>query len=231
MKIPEFGNDWDDIIPRAFDKDPQLSQLLKKVDVEYDTYECFPPKDHIFDAFKYTSYANTSVVIIGQDPYINPGQAHGLAFSVLPDSLPIPPSLLNIFKEIKDEYGYQVPNNGYLVTWAKQGVLLLNTVLTVRSGISHSHKNLGWQQFTDLIISLLANDMNKKLVFMLWGNDAKDKRYLIPEESHLVLQAAHPSPLAGGKFFGCNHFVKCNNYLYEVSNKTIDWRIPDVERK
>lgn len=231
MKIPEFGNDWDDIIPRAFDKDPQLSQLLKKVDVEYDTYECFPPKDHIFDAFKYTSYTNTSVVIIGQDPYINPGQAHGLAFSVLPDSLPIPPSLLNIFKEIKDEYGYQVPNNGYLVPWAKQGVLLLNTVLTVRSGISHSHKNLGWQRFTDLIISLLANDMNKKLVFMLWGNDAKDKRYLIPEGSHIVLQAAHPSPLAGGKFFGCNHFIKCNNYLYEVSNKTIDWRIPDVERK
>ena len=231
MNIPKFNNDWDEIIPRAFSIDPQLEQLLMKVDVEYDTYECFPPKDNIFDAFKYTSYADTTVVIIGQDPYINPGQAHGLAFSVLPDSLPIPPSLLNIFKEIKEEYGYQVPNNGYLVTWAKQGVLLLNTVLTVRSGISKSHGNLGWQRFTDLIISLLAQDYNKKLVFMLWGNDAREKRYLIPEGSHLVLQAAHPSPLAGGKFFGCNHFIKCNNYLYEVSNKTIDWRIPDVERK
>lgn len=229
MNIPKFNNGWDDIF-ESFKTDPALNQLAKNVDREYSEYECFPPMEDIFNAFRYTSYDSVKVVIIGQDPYINPGQAHGLAFSVLPDSLPIPPSLVNIFKEIEDEYGYQIPNNGYLVPWAQQGVLLLNTVLTVRSGISHSHKNIGWQHFTDFIIRVLANDWNKNLVFMLWGNDARAKANLIPEGSHLILQAAHPSPLAGGKFFGCNHFIKCNNYLYEVSSSTINWQIPDIER-
>jgi len=231
MIIPTFNNSWDNVIPEVFKTDKELVQLIDNVDREYEEYECYPPKEDIFNAFKYTSYADTKVVILGQDPYINPGQAHGLAFSVKPESLPIPPSLMNIFVELKNELGCQIPNNGYLVPWAKQGVLLLNTVMTVRAGQSKSHKNLGWQHFTDFIIRLLANDWSKHLVFMLWGVDARSKAELIPEGSHLVLQAAHPSPLAGGKFFGCDHFVKCNNYLYEVSNSTIDWQIPNIERK
>ena len=230
MKIPEFENDWDEIIPKLFAMDGKLQKTIVDVSEQYADHECYPPEADIFNAFKYTSYADTRVVILGQDPYINPGQAHGLAFSVLPGA-DIPPSLMNVFVELKNELGCQVPNNGYLVPWAQQGVLLLNTVLTVDKGVSHSHRKLGWQRFTDQIISILANDYSKKLVFMLWGNDAKEKAELIPEGSHLVLKAAHPSPLAGGKFFGCNHFIDCNNYLYEVSNSSINWQIPDIERK
>jgi uracil-DNA glycosylase len=180
----------------------------------------------IFNALKFTSYNDAKVVIIGQDPYINENQAHGLAFSVNPGQ-PVPPSLVNIFKEIAADVGGYVPNNGYLKKWTEQGVMLLNTTLTVRAGKSKSHSNKGWEILTNRIIEIL-NEKENPLVFLLWGRDAAQKEKLATNPAHKVLKATHPSPLAGGAFFGCRHFSKTNEFLSKRRDATIDWQIENI---
>lgn len=220
-----IGNDWDDILHEEFQKE-YFKYLMAFLDNEYKEYEIFPPKNDIFNALKYTPYKDTRVVIVGQDPYINPGQAHGLSFSVQPDAT-IPPSLCNIFKELHDDIGCDIPNNGYLKSWADQGVLLLNSILTVRRGKSNSHANIGWEMFTNKILEKL-NESDRSIIFMLWGRYAKMKAELVDPDMHMVLMAAHPSPLAGGAFFGCKHFSKALEYLYETSDSTINWQIQNI---
>ncbi|MBQ9292778.1 MAG: uracil-DNA glycosylase [Campylobacter sp.] len=183
----------------------------------------FPPSELIFNAFNITPFDEVKVVILGQDPYHGVNQAMGLSFSV-PKGVKIPPSLINIFKELQMEFGYEIPKNGDLTNWAKQGVLLLNSSLSVAANKPNSHSKFGWQIFTDSVIKILSQK-RQNLVFMLWGNYAKAKANLIDENRHLVLKAAHPSPLAGGAFFGCNHFKKCNEYLKLHNKNEIDWRI------
>ncbi len=183
----------------------------------------FPPSELIFNAFNITPFDEVKVVILGQDPYHGVNQAMGLSFSV-PKGVKIPPSLINIFKELQMEFGYEIPKNGDLTNWAKQGVLLLNSSLSVAANKPNSHSKFGWQIFTDSVIKILSQK-RQNLVFMLWGNYAKAKANLIDENRHLVLKAAHPSPLAGGAFFGCNHFKKCNEYLKSHNKNEIDWRI------
>lgn len=185
----------------------------------------YPPQEEVFNAFKYTAFEDVKVVILGQDPYHGANQAHGLAFSVKPE-VAIPPSLLNMYKELtQDISGFQMPSNGYLVKWAKQGVLLLNTVLTVERGMAHSHANLGWERFTDKVIAVL-NEHREKLVFLLWGSHAQKKGQMIDRTRHLVLTAPHPSPLSAHRgFFGCRHFSKTNSYLESHGIKPIDWQI------
>lgn len=226
--IPYIGNDWDELLENEFKKE-YFQRLMGFLDYAYDCKDILPPRKDIFNAFKTTSYADTRVVIVGQDPYIKPGQAHGYAFSVLPGN-DIPPSLYNIFKELESNGGYYIPDNGCLLPWAEQGVLLLNSILTVEKGISNSHAKKGWEIFTDEVINIL-NKKDKSLVFMLWGNYAKKKGMIIDTNMHLVLKAAHPSPLAGGAFFGCNHFMLANEYLYETSPSTIDWQIPNIQKE
>ena len=220
-----IGNDWDDLLKEEYEK-TYFRSLIAFLELEYRRDEIFPPKNEIFNALSLTSYNDTRVVIVGQDPYINPREAHGLAFSVNPD-IRIPPSLCNIFKELETDMGCYFPDNGCLTPWAKQGVLLLNSVLTVRRGKSNSHKNCGWEIFTDKIIELL-NKKDRSLIFMLWGNYAKAKGSIIDPNSHMILKATHPSPLAGGGFFGCKHFSKANEYLYEIDKTSIDWQIPNL---
>lgn len=230
MFIPQIGNDWDQILKKEFEK-PYFQNLMSILDNEYYNYTIFPPKEDVFNAFRFTSYENTKVVIIGQDPYINPNQAHGLSFSVKPGAA-IPPSLRNILMEVADDCGCEYPDNGCLIPWAKQGVLLLNSVLTVRSGQSNSHKNIGWEIFTNSVIENL--NIKGGIVYMLWGNYAKAKGKIIDNENNFILRAAHPSPLAGGLFMGCKHFSKANQFLYEMGPNTINWQIPnmfDKERK
>ena len=222
------NNDWDELLQEEYNKD-YFHNLLKRINEEYRREEVFPPQEDVFNALAYSSFNDTKVVIVGQDPYINPGEAHGLSFSVLPGVTKIPPSLRNIFKELQDDCGCYIPNNGYLVPWARQGVLLLNSILTVRRGQSRSHANIGWEIFTNKIIQLL-DQKTDPLIYMLWGNNAKRKLEFIKPDNHLVLTAAHPSPLAGGAFFGCKHFSKANQYLYEISDHSIDWQIPNIER-
>ena len=189
---------------------------------EYKTGTIYPDMYDIFNALKLTPYNDVKVVIIGQDPYHGQGQAHGLCFSVLPGVTP-PPSLVNIYKEIQSEYGTEPPKNGDLTRWAKQGVLLLNTVLTVRAGMANSHRGMGWEIFTDKIIQLL-NKREKPIVFILWGGNAKRKQSLITNPNHLVLTAAHPSPLSAyNGFFGCGHFRKCNDFLISTNQEPIEW--------
>ena len=183
----------------------------------------YPPGKQIFAAFDYTPFEKVKVVILGQDPYHGAGQAHGLSFSVPPGVKP-PPSLVNMFKELQMEYGYPVPSNGNLEKWAKQGVLLLNATLTVRATTAGSHQNKGWEQFTDAVIRELS-EKRKGIVFLLWGKYAQAKERLIDTSKHFVLKAAHPSPLAGGAFFGCNHFKKVNEILQQEGKKEIDWQI------
>lgn len=220
------GTDWDEILEDVLNENV-VQKLFQKISLEYEDRVCYPPQDEIFTAFKLTPYKDVRVVILGQDPYINKGQAHGLAFSVKPGSR-VPPSLSNIFKELQNDMNYFIPNNGYLVPWAKQGVLLLNCVLTVREGMSNSHANIGWEYFTDAVIKKL-NEKDQMLCFMLWGSYAKKKAELIDKEKHMILTAPHPSPLTGGAFFGCKHFSKCNEMLYEIYPNTIDWQIPNIE--
>ncbi|MEX4663838.1 uracil-DNA glycosylase [Haemophilus influenzae] len=185
----------------------------------------YPPQEEVFNAFKYTAFEDVKVVILGQDPYHGANQAHGLAFSVKPE-VAIPPSLLNIYKELtQDISGFQMPSNGYLVKWAEQGLLLLNTVLTVERGMAHSHANLGWERFTDKVIAVL-NEHREKLVFLLWGSHAQKKGQIIDRTRHFVLTAPHPSPLSAHRgFFGCRHFSKTNSYLESNGMKPIDWQI------
>lgn len=220
-----IGNDWDSVLGKYMSSIP-FQDMMRWLDREYRETEVYPPKDQIFSALQYTPYNQVKVVIIGQDPYINPGQAHGMAFSVNP-GIPIPPSLMNIFLELQNDLGCYIPNNGCLIPWANQGVLLLNSVLTVERGKSNSHKNIGWEQFTDAVIRTL-NFLDHSIVFMLWGRSAQRKEKLIDPNKHLILKAPHPSPLAGGAFFGCNHFSICNQFLYEIMPDVIDWQIPNL---
>jgi len=221
----KFDNDWDEYVADERQKPYYLAlrQFLKQ---EYFTKTVYPPMDEIFAALRHTSYEGAKVVILGQDPYINPGEAHGMAFSVSP-AAKIPPSLRNIFIELTNDMGCDMPNNGYLMPWAKQGVLLLNTVLTVEAGRSKSHAGKGWEQFTDSIITRLAS-REKPVVFMLWGRAAQQKAGLIDAANHKVLMAAHPSPLAGGKFFGSKHFSTANAFLTEWGDSPINWQIPNL---
>ena len=218
-----IGNDWDDILKDDFSSEhyATLRTFLKS---EYSSHTVYPGMYDIFNALKYTPYSSVKVVIIGQDPYHGPNQAHGLSFSVR-EGVPPPPSLQNIFKEIKSDLGLPIPNHGCLEKWARQGVLLLNAVLTVRAGQANSHKGQGWETITDSIIRHL-NDRQKPMVFLLWGANAGAKSALVTNPSHLVLKCAHPSPLSAyNGFFGCKHFSKTNKYLSECGLKEIDWRL------
>ena len=220
-----FQNDWDGRLEDEFQKEYylKLRQFLKS---EYTSKTIYPSMGNIFEALKLTSFENTKIVILGQDPYHNEGQAHGLAFSVQ-NGVGIPPSLLNIYKELKSDLGCFVPNNGYLVPWAKQGVLLLNTSLTVIANNANSHQNKGWEELTDHIITLL-NEKETPVVFMLWGSNAKDKIKLITNKKHLILTAVHPSPLSAHRgFFGCRHFSLANEFLEKNGLAKIDWQIPN----
>jgi len=218
-------NDWDALLAEEFTKDYYLAlrAFLKNA---YGRGKVYPPMYDIFNALKLTSYNQVKVVVVGQDPYINPGEAHGLAFSVLPEAK-VPPSLANIFKELAADVGCSIPNHGHLVHWAQQGVLLLNNVLTVDAGRSRSHANKGWEKFTDAVLQRL-NDRVDPIVFLLWGKDAQAKGKLITAPQHLILSAAHPSPLAGGRFFGCKHFSKTNDFLIKCGQTPIDWAIPEA---
>jgi uracil-DNA glycosylase len=218
-------NDWDALLADEFEKEYYL-RLRAFLKEEYKNKTVYPGMHDIFNALKYTSYRDAKVVIVGQDPYINPGEAHGLAFSVQP-SAKIPPSLLNIFKELETDMRCTMPNNGHLIHWADQGVLLLNTTLTVEQGRSRSHAGRGWEIFTDRVLDVL-NGKDTPVVFLLWGRDAQVKGARIDNPLHLVLVAAHPSPLAGGRFFNCKHFSQTNAFLEKNGLPPIDWQIPDV---
>ncbi len=216
-----LGNDWDNILSEEFKKDYYL-RLRDFLKSEYSERRIYPPMHDIYNALRYTSYKDTRVVILGQDPYHGAGQAHGLCFSVLP-GVKFPPSLQNIFKELNTEYGISQPQTGELTGWAKQGVLLLNTTLTVREGAPQSHKGQGWEILTDKIISLI-NEKAEPVVFMLWGGNARAKKNLITNPAHLVLECAHPSPLSAyAGFFGCNHFIRANEFLEDRKIRGIDW--------
>lgn len=219
----KFGNEWDDLLKDEFQKEYylKLREFLKE---EYSTKTIYPPMYDIFNAFKYTSFSDVKVVILGQDPYHGKGQAHGLCFSVLKGVNP-PPSLVNIYKELNNDTGFQIPNHGELTKWAKEGILLLNTTLTVREASPNSHKGKGWETFTDNVISIL-NDREKPIVFLLWGGNARSKKALITNKNHLILETVHPSPLSAyGGFFGCGHFSKTNRFLEENNIEPIDWQV------
>ena len=216
-----IGNDWDDALKDEFEKDYYLS-LREFLKAEYFSRKIYPPMHDIFNALKYTTYKDARVVILGQDPYHGEGQAHGLCFSVK-SGVPHPPSLKNIFKELNDSLGITPPTSGELVGWARQGVLLLNTTLTVREGAPQSHKGKGWEILTDRIIELM-NEKERPVVFILWGGNARAKKSLITNKKHLILECAHPSPLSAyAGFFGCDHFAKANKYLESVGEAPIDW--------
>lgn len=221
--IKIFGNSWDEILKDEIEKD-YFKNILKTVDEEYESYTVYPKKENIFNALKYTDYNSVRVLLLGQDPYHGEGQAHGLAFSVQEGVEP-PPSLKNIFKELNSDLGLNVSESGCLIPWAKQGVMLLNTVLTVREGQPNSHKNIGWTTFTDKIISLL-NERYDPVIFLLWGANAKEKLPLITNKNHYVLTAPHPSPLSASKgFFGCRHFSKVNTILERENIGPISWSL------
>lgn len=223
-----IGNDWDELLSADFNSEyyGKLREFLK---TEYFSRTVYPPMNDIFNALKYTSYENTRVVILGQDPYHGPAQAHGLCFSVK-RGIQFPPSLKNIFKELYSELGIPEPECGELTGWAKQGVLLLNTTLTVREGAPQSHKGFGWEILTDRIIQLM-NDKTTPVVFILWGSNARAKKAFITNPLHLVLECAHPSPLSAyNGFFGCGHFKKTNDFLLSHGERTIMWdKINDFE--
>ena len=220
-----LGNSWDGLLAEEFGK-PYYLQLRQFLKQEYNTQQIFPPMHDIFNALRYTPYENVKAVILGQDPYHEPGQAHGLAFSVKKGVMP-PPSLKNIYKELHDDLGVTAPSHGELTEWAKQGVLLLNTALTVRRGQANSHRGKGWETFTDSVIRIL-NDKPEPLVFLLWGGNAKGKLPLLTNPKHLVLTAAHPSPLSAfNGFFGCRHFSKANAYLQQNGVTPIDWQMKE----
>ena len=221
--MPPITNDWQQPLEVEFKK-PYYKDLYKKVLEEYRSRQIFPNPDDIFNAFHLTPLKDVKVVILGQDPYHNDGQAHGLCFSVKPD-VEVPPSLVNIYKELQDDLGCRIPNNGYLVKWAKQGVLMLNTVLTVRAHQANSHRGIGWEQFTDAAIEALARQ-DRPMVFILWGRPAQSKKPMIYNSKHLILESAHPSPLSAYRgFFGSRPFSRTNEYLKENGLAPIDWQI------
>lgn len=219
-------NDWHDYLAAEFEKEyyRKLRQFLIQ---EYRTRTIYPDMYDIFNALHYTSYKDTKVVILGQDPYHGPNQAHGLCFSVKPGVQP-PPSLQNIFKELHADLGCYIPNNGYLKKWADQGVMLLNTVLTVRAGQPNSHKNMGWENFTDKVISLL-NEREDPMVFILWGSHAQSKLTIITNPHHYIIKSPHPSPYSAHRgFFGSKPFSKANNFLISIGKEPIDWQIENI---
>lgn len=218
-----FENTWQDILEEEMKK-PYYLKLREDLIKEYRTRRIYPDKHDIFNALHLTDYKDVKAVILGQDPYHGRGQAHGLAFSVMPGT-PTPPSLENIYKELKDDLGYPIPKHGHLVKWAKEGVLLMNTVLTVREGQPNTHKNLGWENFTDSIISIL-NKREKPMVFILWGANAIKKESNIDIEKHLIIKSPHPSPLAAYRgFFGSKPFSRTNEFLVKTGQDPIDWRL------
>lgn len=222
-----LGNSWDEILSEEFAK-PYYLQLREVLKKEYSTRTVYPDMYHIFEAFKRTPYEKVKVVILGQDPYHGPNQAHGLSFSVLPE-VRIPPSLLNIYKELQEDLGTGIPNNGCLTPWADQGVFLLNASLTVRRGEANSHRNIGWEHFTARVIEILGN-REQPMVFLLWGKNAIEKKTMIPPNSgHLILTAPHPSPFSADRgFFGCRHFSKANDFLLQQGLSPINWQIEDI---
>ncbi len=220
-------NDWLPAVEAEFKK-PYYRTLYQYVREEYSRATVYPPADDIFNAMHFTPLSEVKVLILGQDPYHEPHQAHGLSFSVPQDQAVIPPSLQNIYKELSDDLGCYIPNNGYLKKWADQGVLLLNTVLTVRAHQAFSHQGKGWEQFTDAIISAV-NAQDRPIVYMLWGKPAQSKIPMLNNPKHLILTAPHPSPLSAYRgFFGCRHFSKANNFLEEHGQTPIDWQIENV---
>lgn len=221
-----INNDWLKPLEGEFKK-PYYRTLYDKVKQAYSSSIVYPPSDEIFTAFEYTPLNKVKVVIIGQDPYHEPGQAHGLSFSVKP-GIATPPSLVNIYKELSDDLGLYVPNNGYLEKWAKQGVLLLNNVLTVQAHNANSHKDFGWEKFTDAVIEVL-NQQDQPIVFLLWGKPAQTKCAKLNNKHHLILTAPHPSPLSAYRgFFGCKHFSKANEFLIKNGLSPIDWQIENI---
>lgn len=219
----EFHNEWDTLLADEFQKEYYL-QLRRFLKAEYATQTVYPDMYHIFNALQSTSYRDVKAVILGQDPYHGPSQAHGLCFSVQKGVIP-PPSLQNIFKEQQSDLGLPIPSHGDLTAWTKQGVLLLNTVLTVRQGLPNSHRGKGWEQFTDRVIELL-NARETPMVFLLWGANAGAKASLITNPAHLILKTVHPSPLSAHRgWFGCKHFSRANAFLQSVGQTPIDWRI------
>ncbi len=224
MKI---DNDWLPVVETECRK-PYYKELYKFVKQEYSTHVIYPPSDEIFTAFHLTPLKDVKVLILGQDPYHEINQAHGLSFSVPVDQEKIPPSLQNIYKELHDDLGCFIPNNGNLVKWASQGVLMLNTVLTVRAHEANSHKGHGWEQFTDAIIQAV-NAKDEPVVYMLWGSPAQSKIPMLTNPKHLILKTVHPSPLSAYRgFFGCKHFSKCNEFLKSNGLAPIDWQIENV---
>ena len=221
-----INNDWLDALREEFRK-PYYAQLHKKVLEEYRTHVIFPLADDIFNAFHLTPLRNVKVVILGQDPYHNVGQAHGLCFSVKPD-VEIPPSLVNIYKELQDDIGCTIPNHGYLTKWAEQGVLMLNTVLTVRAHQANSHHGIGWEEFTDAAIRAV-NAQDRPIVYILWGRPAQAKKAMLNNPKHLILEAPHPSPLSAYRgFFGSKPFSQANEFLKANGVEPIDWKIEPI---
>lgn len=222
-----ISGDWLKPLSPEFRKD-YYRELYNKVNYEYGHYRIYPDKNDVLRAFELTPLSRVKAVILGQDPYHGDGQAEGLCFSVKP-GIEIPPSLANIYKELHRDIGFRIPNNGSLVPWAKQGVLLLNTVLTVRAHQAFSHRGIGWEQFTDAAIRAL-NLEDRPIVFMLWGKPAGEKASMLDNPRHLILKAPHPSPLSASRgFFGCSHFSKCNAFLVANGEEPIDWTIPDID--
>lgn len=218
-----INNDWLDALKDEFKK-PYYAKLHKKVLEEYHTHLIFPPADDIFNAFHLTPLKNVKVVILGQDPYHNVNQAHGLCFSVKPE-VEIPPSLVNIYKELHDDLGCEIANHGYLTKWAEQGVLMLNTVLTVRAHQANSHRGIGWEEFTDAALRAV-NAQDRPIVYILWGKPAQAKKSMLTNPKHLILEAPHPSPLSAYRgFFGSKPFSKTNAFLEEHGVEPIDWQI------
>lgn len=218
-----MDNKWQEIINHEKEK-PYFKELSAFVSSEYDTQTVYPPKELIYNALEQVAFNDIKCVILGQDPYHGPNQAMGLSFSVN-KGVTIPRSLKNIYKELQNEFGYDIPSHGDLSSWAEQGVLLLNTVLTVREGDAGSHQGKGWEQFTDAILQAI-NDREEPVVYLLWGNEAKKKKELLNNPNHCVLEAAHPSPFAANRgFFGCNHFTLCNEFLVKNNMSPIDWKI------
>lgn len=221
-----LDNDWQDLLKDEFEKE-YYQNLRKFLIYEYRNKNIYPHMNDIFNALRFTSYKDVKVVILGQDPYHGPNQAHGLSFSVN-KGVKVPPSLLNIYKELHDDLGCYIPNNGYLESWAKQGVLLLNTVLTVRAHEANSHRNMGWEQFTDKIISIL-NEREDPIVFILWGNPSISKKKLITNKRHFIITSPHPSPLSAFRgFFGSKPFSKTNEFLKSIDKTPINWQIQNI---
>jgi uracil-DNA glycosylase len=224
--VGAINNDWLEAVEKEFHQ-PYYKELYQFVKTEYNNCVVYPNADDIFRAFHFTPLSKVKVVILGQDPYHNEGQAHGLCFSVQP-KVEIPPSLVNIYKELRDDLGCYIPNNGYLEKWARQGVLLLNTVLTVRAHQANSHQGKGWERFTDAVIQAV-NCQDRPIVFLLWGRPAQMKRSMLNNPKHLILEAPHPSPLSAFRgFFGSKPFSRTNEFLLHNNIDTIDWQIENI---